>query len=261
MDNKCPRDQDLYTFLKNEYIDNGYLYSGSWPYNSLREKGFTHKDIDDLLEKGWIQKRNCEGLAYELSVPKRHQLLSEHALCSRWMESAGSAFLEEIRAEVCDISLVVPCEHNETMITVDTLKVQGDEQKANKMDVHCPFERGQIIRLEYDLPRKRGHSVGYAGYRPPDQRQAVGAFMVTDILCNLLVDPPMNMIGLQSLDNNFNRLHPRDRNMLLFEDIVIKRMQKSPPSLDEQINVASTRVQNKSLDTTKEKESWLTDKR
>ena len=223
---------ELFAFLCNEYINNGYLYSGSWPSNSLREKGFTREDIEALLEKGRIQKRNCESLAYELTVPERNRLLSKNALCSRWLEKAGETLLEEIQAEVRNVSLVAPCTRDETMITVDTMKFQDDEKKPDKIDVQCPFVVGQVVHLKYDLPRNHSYAVDYAGYRPPEQRKAIGPFMVTDVLCNMLVNPPMNMIGVQSLDDTFNRLYPQDRHMLLFEDVIIRRSQKSKSALD-----------------------------
>lgn len=248
------KENKLLVFLQDEYIDNGYLYSGSWPYNSLRDMGFERTDIDKLVTKGFLQRRNCEGLAYELSIQKRHQLLSQYSLCSRWLEKAGHAFMDSIREETQNVSLVKPSVNDPKMITVDTLKGQGDTRKPNKMDVSCPLSVGQIIQVEYDLPKQWK----YTGYAHKDFRSGgvvVGKFMVTDVVCNLLVDPPMNMIELQSLSAEFNQIHPDARTMQLFEDVVLKRLKEPLISLEEQINDAASQCvkQHSSIERNKER--------
>lgn len=228
----------LLNFLYNEYVDNGYMYSGSWPYNSLLEKGFTKEVINALLEDGLIQRRNCEGFAYELSVQKRHQLLSKYSLCSKWFEKEGNALLAEIRNEIATVSLVKQCISDSKMLTVDTLKNMGDDNKPNKIDVYCPFEVGQIIHMEYDLP-KRMKSMGYAGAGLSAGGKAIGQFIVTDIFHNMLFYPSMNMIELQSIDDAFNKIHPDARTMQVFEDVVLKRVKDTACSLEDKIRSAS----------------------
>lgn len=73
--------------------------------------------------------------------------------------------------------------------------------------------------------------------------------MVSDILCNMLVSPPMNMIALQSLSQEFNELYPNDRNMLIFEDVVLRRVREPSSELsitktdmDSMANHAAARV-------------------
>ena len=234
---KISKSRELLLFLQDEYINNGYMYSGSWPYNGLLDKGFKQEAIDELLSNGLVQRRNREGLAYELSVSKRHQLLSQHSLCSRWLEKAGNALLEDIRVEIQSVSLVNPCINNADLFTVDTLKVQGDDKKPDKMDVSCPFWVGQVIRVEYDLPKQRVYG-GYSSLYDFPGGVAMGEFMVTDVMCNLLVDPPKNMIELQSLSPEFNRIHPNDRTMLLFENVVVERTKESCNSIDDKIRYA-----------------------
>lgn len=245
------KSQELLLFLQNEYINNGYLYSGSWPYNSLLEKGFEHTVMDELVGKGLIQKRDCAGFAYELVPSKRHQLMSQHSLCSRWLAEAGNGLLENICAEVRDVSLVEPCVHNKELFTVDTLKNQGDDRKPNKMDVSCPFSVGQVIQVEYDLPKHKVYG-GYSSLNYLPGGSAVGDFIVTDIICNLLVDPPVNMIELQSLSAEFNKTHPNDRTMLLFEDVVLKRLKET--SLDDKIHAAKNFASEKANTVVPERE-------
>lgn len=230
--------QELLLFLQNEYIENGYLNSGSWSFDDLRGKGFAGKDIDELMAEDLIQKRNCDGAAFELPVLKRHQLLSAHALCSRWLEKAGESAMNAIQAEARAVSLVKQSVHNAELITVDTLKIYNDERKPNKMDVRCPLAVGQVIQLEYDLPRKMGwNGNSYSGFRT--KGTAVGEFMITDIYCNLLVDPPINMIELQSLSKEFNQIQPDARAMQVFEDVVMKRIKENTPSLEDKIYSAA----------------------
>lgn len=233
--------EELLQLFEKDYIDSGYLYSGSWPYTSLREDGFSKKDLDELINNGIIQERNCDDIAYELTPLKRHQLLSKHSLCSRWFEETGNSFLDDIVAEARNASLVEPCVHSLDLITVDTLKGERDDRKPNKADVRCPFTVGQVVELEYDLPRKRNYS-GYSYSNILPDGTAMGKFIVTDILYNLLVDPPVNMIEFQSLSTEFNMVHSDARTMLVFEDVALKRLKNCSSSLDEQIDHATSRV-------------------
>lgn len=146
--------------------------------------------------------------------------------------------MDAIQAEVLAVSLVKQSVDHAELVTVDTLKNQVDERKPNKMDVFCPLAVGQIIRLEYDLPRKMGW-VGYSYSALRPRGTAIGAFMVTDIYCNLLVNTPINMIELQSLSKEFNQIHPDARAMQLFEDVVMKRIKENNPSLEEKMNAAA----------------------
>ena len=99
---------NLLRFLQQEYKDGGYLYSGSWPYNSLTQKGFSKNHIHELLNAGLIQKRDCLEYAFELVPEERKKLISKHGLASLWFEKVGNVFDEDIQREVqyaSDISL------------------------------------------------------------------------------------------------------------------------------------------------------------
>ena len=48
----------------------------------------------------------------------------------------------------------------------------------------------------------------------------------------------MNMIELQSLDDKFNKLYPDERTMLLFEDVVLKRLKDRASALDDVVKAA-----------------------
>lgn len=230
--------KNLLAFVVDEYINNGYLYSGSVPYDVLIAKDFSILAIDNLLKNGVIQKRNCDGLAYELTSSKRKQLIAKHDLCSVWYEKTGDALLEGIKTEAQDAAAIPG---DKSGITVTTIKHENDFNKPDKMTVFSPFSVGQVIQLEYDLPRgKKWRPVGYADATLYPGGVAIGTFIVTDIVHNLLVSPRENMIELQSLDHTFNQVHPDARTMLVFEDVVMKRLKES--SLDKQISVATNRV-------------------
>lgn len=246
--------QKLLALLKDEYLDSGYLYSGSVPYACLYDQGFRNDDINVLVQKGLVQKRQCEGVAYELTAPERHKLLSKHSLCSKWFSAVGNAFREAIQDEARSASLVSPCPHDAHLLTVDVMKRQGADNIPNKVDISRPFSVGQIIQVEYDLPSQLRYS-GYSHCGRCPGGVAVGSFMVTDILCNSMINPPINMIELQSLSEEFNAIHPNDRTMLLFEDVVIKRTREPFVPLSEQIEAATSSTgKSKALANTAQKE-------
>lgn len=228
--------EDLINLLREEYINNGYLYSGSMPFNSLINKGFSRETINNLLDDGLIQKRNCEGLAYELPTDERKILIAKHDLCSVWYEKTGNALLDEIKVEAQDAAAIPG---DKSGITVSTIRHENDLNKPDKTTVYSPFSIGQVIQLEYDLPKQKNYT-GYSNFFLRPGGVAVGSFIVTDILHNLLVSPRMNMIELQSLDHTFNQVHPKARTMLIFEDVVLKRLKE--PSLEEQITAATQKA-------------------
>ena len=76
--------QELFEQFHKEYCDTGYMYSGMLLYD------IQHKDEYKELEKlGLIQKRNCEGFAYELTERERHKLITENNLEELWKKKAG----------------------------------------------------------------------------------------------------------------------------------------------------------------------------
>ncbi len=241
----------LFSYFIDEYIEKGYLYSGSVPYDALIANGVSISAIDKLLKNGVIQKRNCDGLAYELTPSKRKPLVAKHDLCSIWYEKTGDALLPEIQTEARDAAAIPG---DKSGITVSTIKNENDINKPDKMTVYSPFSVGQVIQLEYDLPRdKQWKPVGYADAILRPGGVAVGNFIVTDIYCNLLVNPQINMIELQSLDHTFNLAHPDARTMQVFEDVVLKRLKE--PSLNDKIKEAAGRTDTSVVIDAKTKET------
>jgi len=240
MANLSQKAQELLSFMQKDYIEQGYMYSGSWPYTSLKGRGFDKETIHELQESGKIQKRNRDDYAFELSATERGVLISSHNLCSVWYEKKGNALLESIQAEIRDAA-EIPYNKDTGLLTVRTMKVQRDMEKPDQMEVACPFSIGQIINLEYDLPRKTAYT-GYSSASFTPRGKAVGQFMVTDVIHNLMVSPGMNLLEVQSLCEEFNKLYPRERTMMVFEDVVLKRMKNKTPSLSDQINAATIRT-------------------
>lgn len=227
MSQKC---SELVEFMRNEYIVHGYLYSGSWPYECLIEKGFSKEVIVEAQALGKLQKRNCEDYAFELPPTERIQLITQNSLCSVWYEATGKGLLKSIQDEARSAANIP---ENGNTKTVPTLKHEDDRDIPSRIEVSCSLFVGQIIHLEYGLPKSLRHR-GFAGKK-------TGRFIVTDILHNMLVYPRMNMISVQSLDKEFNQIHPGSRTMLLFEDLVLKRLKGNTLSLEEQIQSAQSR--------------------
>lgn len=241
--------QELLKFFREDYKENGYMYSGSWPYESLIENGFGQETIHELLEKGKIQRRNCEDYAFELSSTERGNLITDHSLCSVWYEKNGNVLLPEIQKEIQDVADVVeaPSRDENGFVTVRTMKRAGDSTKPNKVEVPCAFSIGQVVNLEYDLPKK----VGYAGYNCSLRSfipggKAVGQFMVTDVIHNLMVFPTMNLLEVQSLCEEFNKLYPHERTMMVHEDVMLKRMKDLGGSLEQKLQNAADRSKEQS---------------
>lgn len=240
--NLSEKAQELLKFLREDYKDNGYMYSGSWPYESLKERGFDKEAIHELQKAGKIQRRDCDDYAFELSPTERGNLITDHSLCSVWHEKHGNAFLPEIQNEVRDAADVVesPFESKKGLVSVRTMKVVGDSKKPDRMDVPCAFSVGQVVNLEYDLPHKKGYS-GYSLLSFIPGGKAVGPFMVTDVIHNMMVYPSMNLLEIQSLCEEFNKLYPQERTMMVFEDVMLKRMKNLDGSLEQKIESATER--------------------
>lgn len=69
--------QKLYDIFKSEFLDNGDMYNGCVPYNSCLVDGFKISVFEELVDAGLIQRRECEGVAYELTSVVREKLLSD----------------------------------------------------------------------------------------------------------------------------------------------------------------------------------------
>ena len=232
--------QKLLKFMRDDYIKNGYMYSGSWPYTSLKEEGFSKDDISELQKAGFLQRRNCEEYAFELTPKERGVLITNHNLCSVWFEKKGEPFLLEIQEEA-RIAADIPKDKSNGFMCVSTMKVVGDTQNPNKMQVMCPFSIGQVIQVEYDLPKMLSGSA-YSQGMGYTSGKCVGDFMVTNVICNMLVFPHTNMIELQSLSDDFNKVHPDSRTMLLFENAILMRMRQPTASLEAQIKNAESKA-------------------
>ena len=237
MSNLSAKSQDLLQFMRKVYIDEGFMYSGSWPYTSLKEQGFDKETIHELQESGKIQRRNCDDYAFELSAAERGALITDHSLCSVWYEKVGEPLLLSIQQEVQNAA-EIPYNKDNGFMRVRTMKSNRDIDKPDTMDFNCPFVIGQVLDLEFDL-RKNLRSAGYADSQESSPGRRFGKFMVTDVIHNLLVYPRMNMIEIQSLCEDFNKFYPHQRTMMVFEDILLTRMKNKCVSLSEQIQSAS----------------------
>lgn len=76
--------QELFEQFLKEYCDTGYMYSGMMLYKSghIRE----YRELEEL---GLIQKRNCDGFAYELTEIERRKLITDCNLQQLWKKKAS----------------------------------------------------------------------------------------------------------------------------------------------------------------------------
>ena len=79
--------QELFEQFLKEYCSKGYIYSGMLPYD------IQHYDEYKELEKlGLIQKRHCDGFAYELTEIERRKLITDCDIEKLW-EKKASCFM------------------------------------------------------------------------------------------------------------------------------------------------------------------------
>ena len=76
--------QKLFEKFLKEYCNSGYIYSGMMLYEPRHIREYR-----ELEELGLIQKRNCEGFAYELTERERYKLITDNNLEELWKKKAG----------------------------------------------------------------------------------------------------------------------------------------------------------------------------
>lgn len=103
MQNVSTKSQELLKFLQIDYINHGYMYSGSWPYASLRERGYGKEHMKELESAGLIQRRNCDDFAYELTPAERAKLIEEYDLQHRWKSCTGKGLFDSIDHEISSV--------------------------------------------------------------------------------------------------------------------------------------------------------------
>lgn len=150
------KSESLFVFLQNEYIKNGYTYSGSWPVNSLLDNGFTKVEFNELLEAGLIQKRNCDGYAFELVPHERSRLIEMHNLGHAWLDEGGNAFLLNINQEIKGVKEAV-CGDKILLVdgalsdrTVNTAKHFGILERVDELHKKL-LEIDHVVDVEFDL--------------------------------------------------------------------------------------------------------------
>lgn len=134
---KFKREQiELYHLFKNEYINNGYLYSGSFPKDSILIRDIfkgSNKDklISDLIENNILQVRECKEPAYELTYNIRKMLINEYYLKDKWLQQTPQ-FKREINNEInivnnsADKEKIIDFGNLEDKVTIPTLVVFYD---------------------------------------------------------------------------------------------------------------------------------------
>ena len=83
----------LYVIFEKHYLKNGYIHSGMIPFNAAPVISFDYSVYRELIDAGLLQKRDCNGYAFELTVPARKKLIDEYNLAEVWeADPHGRAF-------------------------------------------------------------------------------------------------------------------------------------------------------------------------
>lgn len=100
--------------MKNRYIEEGWTFSGCVPSNDeALARCARHGDdvlaaLDHLAQLGYIQQRNCQAFAFELSPAQRLELIEGNDLSDYWQIAGrgpgGDEYGEilHVRAEVAN---------------------------------------------------------------------------------------------------------------------------------------------------------------
>ena len=111
---------DVLGMLRESYKEHGSAYSGCIPANATAFRNYASEGdelwaaIDHMIHLGLVQRRNCQGLAYELTVAQRLELIDGYDLSDYWQlvgqGPGGDEYSEilHVRAEVAKQR--APCE-------------------------------------------------------------------------------------------------------------------------------------------------------
>lgn len=80
--------KELYEIFKKEYIERGYMYSGSISPFEHQTKNYELSVYKELVNLKLIQRRSCDAFCYELTQPERKKLINEKKLNIIWQDKA-----------------------------------------------------------------------------------------------------------------------------------------------------------------------------
>lgn len=106
------RESGLLTVFRERYVERGWAYSGCVPANDTVLHPYAGDGdelwaaIDHLIQLGFLQRRNCQALAFELSPAQRLELIEDGDLSDYWRLAGQGPGADEyaeilhVRAEV-----------------------------------------------------------------------------------------------------------------------------------------------------------------
>ena len=86
--------EKLIDYMSQRYIETGYMYSGFVTLNRLHEElnlgntAQTHRLMKEALDSKIIERRECDGTAYQLPLKQRKKLIEENDLAKAWQKKA-----------------------------------------------------------------------------------------------------------------------------------------------------------------------------
>lgn len=126
--------EKLIEIFEKEYFEDKES-KGFIPANSTLIKDWSIKDINDLIDKGILQKRNCQGLAYELT----HNYISKLEKEEHQQNSKNKEYRVKIR-EVAEMEVAVTAKNMEDAIN----KV---EQQYNDREITFEFDNYEDLNF------------------------------------------------------------------------------------------------------------------
>lgn len=97
--------EQIYQMFLDEYVEDGYIYSGSIPANHYAFYGnrANYERLWELEKEGKIVRRECEAVAFQLPVEKRLELIREHNLDVEWQKKAPFFYPNGPKGEVTEV--------------------------------------------------------------------------------------------------------------------------------------------------------------
>lgn len=90
--------EKLLNAMRKEYVDVGYMYSGCIGSNQAgrtldtSEPDIIYNIIFELIDNGFVQKRGCDAIAFELTKEERKKLIIDNNLSIKWEEKASYCY-------------------------------------------------------------------------------------------------------------------------------------------------------------------------
>lgn len=156
----------LYEIFEKRYLEKGYLYSGMIPFNAAPVISFDYNVYHELIDAGFLQKRDCNGYAFELTVPARKKLIDENNLSEVWeADPHGRVFYPNGHAgEVTQVNKKFAALQNEKRSLDETIQSASSRSNNDAKKSHGVMKERAMTAIRE----------GYGEFRLYDNKDLVG---------------------------------------------------------------------------------------